>query len=783
MHIAQQTYLSAMASYEKYGDFGQLVYMAAKMYAADGLKVVPLRQGQKILVAEAGGYSRSFAIKDAAEQFAPGKRYYGYNIGLVCGGPDNVFALDVDRHGDSDGVDTLAALMADHGQLPAGPVATTPRGGLHYLFAPVPGVGNSVGLLGPGLDTRGSKQDGSPAGHIACWPSVVDGKMYEWEQFGEVPQAPEWLIVALTSRSPGAPGAPPPPVRLTDTPPMAGRETNNVVYMNLSQSAEIGEMLRTLDPGKLNYEEWLRVGMAINSYNPTREGLLMWDEWSRRGERYVPGECHSRWDGFKPPDGERSVVTIGTLALMAKPFGYRVPKSVSDGIGNDEHPSILNIVSEFNTTHAVVMAGSSLRILEREPGERYFLMSVRDAITKYQNVTKIYEDPTGMAIACRVFETWLKHPNRRMVYNFGLYDPEHEPPNTFNMWEGWPVEPVKGDATIYINHIRHRICRGDEDITNWVLDWIADMFQTPFTRPGTALVIHGGEGTGKGAMVEVLGKLIGGPFGKVTSADHIGGRFNGNLQDKLLIFVDEATWAGGHKANSFLKNLVTSPTISIERKGVDVIEARNLARLIICTNDEWAIPAGPDSRRWAVMRTADKEPGDDRYFQNLFRWMDNSAGVLLHYFLHRTITNDLATAPITEALLDQRMETQEQDTKASYYGPVSWLADIAFDSHEFPIPAHGKANIDGTGWPTMVSAPALYDAYLQDHNEKRKEGHARNKVAFCKALTSKLGTKSIKVRLGANEFGRAMVLPPREEIKKKVLAMWPGYKYLQGEEE
>lgn len=124
-------------------------------------------------------------------------RYPKANIGVATG--HSFFVLDIDP--DNGGPETLAALIAEHGELPATAQARTGSGGSHYLFNHVAGVTNSAGKLGRGLDTRGE------GGQIVVAPSVSAKGAYRWVHAPwKVPiaDAPTWLIEAL-QRKPPAP--------------------------------------------------------------------------------------------------------------------------------------------------------------------------------------------------------------------------------------------------------------------------------------------------------------------------------------------------------------------------------------------------------------------------------------------------------------------------------------------------------------------------------------------------------------------------------------------------
>lgn len=81
---------------------------------------------------------------------------------------------------------------------------------------------------------------------------------------------------------------------------------------------DILEVLNYIDPSRLDYQEWVNVGMALHQEGYTARD---WDEWSRKDTaRYHKGECFRKWDSFR---GSQSPVTGGTIVQLAKDQGWR----------------------------------------------------------------------------------------------------------------------------------------------------------------------------------------------------------------------------------------------------------------------------------------------------------------------------------------------------------------------------------------------------------------------------------------------------------------------------
>ena len=167
----------------------------ALRYAACGLRVVPIKPGGKhpnITAWQKAATTDTDIITSWWTQL-----YRDHGIGIAMG--QGLFALDVDVANGKQGAQTLAALEAEHGPLPATIEARTGSGGRHLVYgSPVEIRNNAATRLGPGLDIRGE------GGQIVVAPTThpTTGLPYQWVA-GRAPwethpaPAPDWLIALL----------------------------------------------------------------------------------------------------------------------------------------------------------------------------------------------------------------------------------------------------------------------------------------------------------------------------------------------------------------------------------------------------------------------------------------------------------------------------------------------------------------------------------------------------------------------------------------------------------
>jgi len=216
-------------------------------------------------------------------------------------------------------------------------------------------------------------------------------------------------------------------------------------------------------------------------------------------------------------------------------------------------------------------------------------------------------------------EVWLRDRRRRQ------YDGMDFRPITkslgkkiFNMWPGWLVEPSDVKPCYrYWDHVREIICNGNEDLYTYVRKWMAHCIQKPEEMPRVALVLRGGQGIGKGRFVDFFGALFVDGFMSFSSIEQITGQFNGVLKDKLLIYADEAFWGGFKKNEGVLKALISEGKQLIELKGKEKFQVNSYKRLIIASNQAWAVPVELGDRRFLFCNVSNARRNDYEYFNRL----------------------------------------------------------------------------------------------------------------------------------------------------------------------
>lgn len=734
---------------EAQSSFEWQVYEAALWYASQGIYILPLAKNSKMLPGKESGINYGSASKNSKTMkkwFDPHNGIYrGHNIGIACGKFDGVFAIDLDTHKGKDGLTEWKRLAAGKDKIDC-PVQKTPSGGVHMLLRWREGCRSTTSVAKTdGIDTRGGTE-AICKGHIVAFPSKVQGKQYMWEKWTDIPPTPDWVIDLLGGSEEWAKKP-------------QGRGSELVGEDDVEEILDVDQierMLEYINPDDCDYDKWLRVGLAIKSQYPGPEGLDIWDAWSQTGERYKNGECEIRWNGFS----DFGTVRAGTLFHYAEEGGWQQEPGERRGNKFDA------LVSKMNEEYAIVTVGGKIRVL-REKENPYEMDMHYDLMDKDSFKTLLENQYVEVAVNGKtkkvpITAIWLGHEGRRTYRNgIGLFPDNRVPDGYFNTWNGFTVSPKPGNCQKFLDHIKHVVCDDDDNLGEWVLDWVADLFQDPANPKGCAIVMRGDEGAGKGIFANTIGSMLGPHHRHLIDDTHLTSNFNAHLLDAVTVFADEITWGGNKKTAGKLKGMVTETHLVGERKGIDAILYRNMIHLFIASNSDWVIPAGTNSRRWCVLNVSNERCRDRKYFNDLIKEIENGGReAILHYFMTRHVTSDLRRAPETKGLLDQRMLNKQDDNVFQWWRKVLIAGKIqVVDCKD-----------DTKPWPEHVIKIDLYEAYEEHVLARRDRPVAEN--VFAKKL-GEYGISQSRIRVG-NGRQRVYVLPNLKNATDILNTIIPG---------
>jgi len=378
------------------------------------------------------------------------------------------------------------------------------------------------------------------------------------------------------------------------------------------------------------------------------------DRLFRHSQLYRP-----KWDDPHRSDketyGDMTIAKALETHLLTGGVIYRPAKPQSERI------------AELNYKHAVVMVQGKCLILNEveDPclGHKTItLSSPADFRNCYLNRTvKVKKKPVNLA------KYWLQHPDRRQ-YEGLVFAPGKNVPGYYNLWKGFGVEPRPGNCDLYLTHLLENIACQDTEIYWYLIHWMAHTVQHPDQRVGVSIALRGKQGTGKGIAWKYFGNLFGPHFVHLANSRHLVGNFNAHLNQAIVVFADEAFWAGDKASEGTLKSMVTEETLPIEFKGKDLFFVKNHIHLLIASNNDWIIPAGLEERRFLTIDVGEDHIQDHAYFKAITDQMEHGGReALLHHLMDVDLTGvNLREFPQTDALMENKLLTMSPAGKFWY---------------------------------------------------------------------------------------------------------------------
>ena len=614
-------------------------------------------------------------------------KWPGANIGIATGQQSRLCVVDADS---AEGVALLKSIADANGGLPTTLISRTGRDGVgfHWWFrCDEVSPSNS----GQGLDIRGN------GGNLVAPPSMhISGRPYAWinpEQ--PIAPMPPWLLHWFLHREGENRPQRPAGAAIHLPAHLQGRAGTGLTARAASQDAvdiaDIDAALEAIPNDERSWDGWNRIGMAVwRASGGTEKGMEAFDFWSQKSNKYDPEAATERWRAYagsppdsigfgslyyearqadpswSPPSQAKIEVIPPEMAMFSTPqqsgqtLEHR-PASPLKPLNGHNHngsptsePFALKLakkpLDELNNKFAVIgNIGGKCLVLEwlNSPADKDIKITSFQSFDNFRNrhcsryikITTRKENKEGEVEIIEenkeLGSYWLKWSGRTNFESLDL-DPDGPtvlPGNVLNLWRGFGLNPRPGSWALMQRHIFEVLADNDAESAAYILKWAAWSVQNPGDPAEVALVFRGGKGTGKGTFGHAMRRLFGQHGVYISNSKHMVGQFNGHLRSCILLLADEAFWAGDKQGESTLKGMLTEPVLMVENKGVDASPWRNRLHVIMLANAEWAVPAGPQERRYAVFDVSARHQQSEKYFDALRRELDEGGLAAMLYDL------------------------------------------------------------------------------------------------------------------------------------------------------
>jgi hypothetical protein len=416
----------------------------------------------------------------------------------------------------------------------------------------------------------------------------------------------------------------------------------------------------------------------------------------------------------------------------------------------------------------------------------FTLRSPSDALAAYKKHSVHIE---GMKQTTPM-EMWLNHRASRefdAVDFIPSVDPALAGNGVYNLFRGLAITPALAaacdeDVAPLIDHIKEVWCKGDERTADFLLDWFGHLIQRPGVKMATAPVLKGGQGAGKGIIIQKIGDILGAEhFLGVRNVDSVTGNFQEEkIKTNLLTFLDECTFAGDKRQSSVLKGLITETRRKWEAKFVNPVRIANHSNYIVASNYDQIVFVEEDDRRWVCIEVDSKFAGPQTPESKAY--FDTLAAVSAAAFAKHLYGRDLSSfnpraPPSTE---------YQRHQKTINFGSVTAFVEHALRQGAFTGPFDSASTMmgasladidgadddggdDGASFTRKVLKSDVYNSYLGFCTDRGIRRTAIDKAFWRKlrSLASGVTEHRLSRQLGHK---RVVVFPALKEARKQFLA-------------
>ncbi len=237
----------------------------------------------------------------------------------------------------------------------------------------------------------------------------------------------------------------------------------------------------------------------------------------------------------------------------------------------------------------------------------------------------------------KFLKRWYDDKNKRMYDCIDFIPPPLECPDTiYNLWRGFDIERsnVEAKDPKEILDLIWVLANKHQESYDYMLNWLAQMIQSPAKKPGTALVFKSKQGAGKGTLIALMRKIMGNLVAETANPQQeiFGSHGNAHI-GKILVSLDEIKNGDTIKVLNRLKNLITSDKCIYNEKGVKQVEVSNSTRFIFSTNESIPITLdGKDDRRYCLIECANDHCKQAKFWNAYYENVVGDDGKIKGFF-------------------------------------------------------------------------------------------------------------------------------------------------------
>ncbi len=401
------------------------------------------------------------------------------------------------------------------------------------------------------------------------------------------------------------------------------------------------------------------------------------------------------------------------------------------------HYALLNMAGRV-----FVLDGECLNALAGDGAAKKLVLSSRSDGTLLMRRKARALHPDAAAVSAQINEFFVSAGTT--CYDGIEFNPAGTTGNYLNLWVGPTIKPAPGQWPLIHEFLLNVICSGSQSQYDYLIRLIAHALQRAWEKPGILVILIGGQGIGKGTLGRILRKIWSATYLQVNRVAAITGEFNSALERAFIVVMDEALFAGDHRASDALKSLVTEEVIHINEKHQPARQIASYHRFFIFTNADHVKSTDRDDRRDFTLRVSESRKDDHAYWGALDQEMQGgSVAAMVHDLLAMDLSGfNIRSKPSTQELVAQKLHS---------LGAIPrWWYDALY-----------RAELGGESeWSDFITTETIIKNILELAGKKLHRNPSAVDVIQAMAKMCPSATKGQKVSFSVRQ--RGLVIPALE---------------------
>lgn len=424
-----------------------------------------------------------------------------------------------------------------------------------------------------------------------------------------------------------------------------------------AQSADDAEYLKAVEYLKTkkynSYNQWLAAATSIKCHFGSEAGLQIFNDLCNN-VNYPKESANVMFNKFKSLSVnvkyEKAIFAVANEIAVSNNDSVRflTKSSITKGraIKNKDFDTEIeytgdNYIDFFNSFMGLSDTGHIwIKFGFKNTWELMKPQDVRTIMKPYL-ITSNELDTKGKLkiVNVEAFDKWLQSPERRLIHKITFSTDLNYKKNEINLFTGYAVEPIpcsNDELYLFSDYVLNVLADGNVQIAEYIINYSAKIIQLQKNKH--TLILQGEQGTGKSTYTDILVKILGTSITtKIQHKDHLTGKFNAHLANKVLAYMEEALFYNkkdsDNRDSDALKTLSTDSKIKIEIKGGATFDVDNRLSIVLTTNHDFPMDISKGDRRNAMFTVSEVKMQDAEYFDKLYKWLeDDGYGKLLYYF-------------------------------------------------------------------------------------------------------------------------------------------------------